>query len=71
MQPYAWTDPRIVAGVTAIERLHLLELRMALDGVYDAVEQRRPAYTDAALDDGTRIKALHVNELRRAVVALE
>ena len=67
-----WTDPTITAGVTSAKRVHLTELRTALDAVYDAVEQPRPSYADAAVTAGdTTIRAVQLMELRSAVVALE
>jgi hypothetical protein len=54
-----------------VRRVHLLELRMALDRVYDAAGRSRPSYTDALLADDAPVRATHLNELRRAVVALE
>lgn len=54
-----------------VKRVHPTELRDALDDVYDAVGQRRPAYTDGLVIVGvTEIKAAHVEELRSAVLAL-
>ena len=71
LQRYPWTDRRLVSGATAVRRVHLLELRMALDRVYDAAGRSRPSYTDALLADDAPVRATHLNELRRAVVALE
>ena len=52
--------------------MHLTELRTALDAVYDAAARPRPSYTDAAVTAGaTTIEAVHLTELRAAVVALE
>ena len=67
-----WTDPTLVAGVTPVKRVHLTELRSALDAVYDAVRRPRPAYTDAVVAAGvTAVKAAHIMELRSAVLLLE
>ena len=66
-----WTDPALVAGVR-VKGVHLTELRAALDAVYDAVGRPRPIYTDTAVLAGaTFIKAVHLMELRAAVVTLE
>ena len=54
------------------QRVHLTELRAALDAVYDAVARSRPSYTDATVTAGTTaVEAVHVMELRAAVLALE
>jgi len=64
-----WTDPDLAAGVR-VRRVHLTELRRALDAVYDARSLRRPQYTDTALG-GVPLRAAHLMELRDAVLALE
>ena len=67
-----WTDPTLVASVTPVKRVHLTELRAALNAVYDAVARPRPDYMDATVTAGvTAIKAVHIMELRAAVAALE
>ena len=69
--PFRWTDPVLSAGVT-IRGIHLAELRSALDEAYVAQGRARPRYTDATVTPGaTTVKAVHVMELRAAVVALE
>jgi hypothetical protein len=70
VSPFAWTDP-VLSGVF-MKTVHILELRAALGGVYSAAGRTPPAYTDPALVAGqTAIKAIHISELRAAVVALE
>jgi hypothetical protein len=68
--PFTWTDP-VLSGVF-MKTVHILELRAALGVVYSAAGRTLPAYTDPALVAGeTVIKAIHISELRAAVVALE
>ena len=72
--PWTWTDPRITPGVTAVRPGHVADLRAALGEAYVQCGQPRPAYTErvdipASLGLTTPIRALHVNELRRAVEA--
>ena len=72
LPPVRWTDPVLTVGVTPVKRVHLTELRNALDGAYDAAGRSRPTYTDHIVTAGvTAIKAVHVVELRNAIVALE
>ncbi len=70
LRPFAYADPTIRARVTRVRALHLTELRTALDEAYDAAGRSRPRYT-GAVQAGVAVRALHVNELRRAVQALE
>ena len=64
-----FTDSPLVAGVTAVKRVHLMELRTrinALRSKYGGL----PAFsfTDATITAGvTRVKALHIGELREAL----
>ena len=70
---FNWTDQTVGSGVP-ISAMHLAELRTALNQAYDGAGVSRPSYTDAesgALAGGTVIKAIHVEELRLAVAALE
>ena len=54
-----WTDPVLTVGVTPVKRIHLTELRNALDEAYDAAGQRQPTYTDRIVTAGmTAIKAV-------------
>ena len=70
LSAFSWTDPIILSGVTPIRAVHLTELRAALDQAYVAAGRTRPRYAEA-MRAGGAIKALHVTELRRLVVALE
>lgn len=66
----SWTDPSL-AGVTA-KAAHLTELRTALQQAYVAAGLPAPTFTDATVTAGsTRIRAVHIQELRDAVVDLE
>ena len=60
LPPVRWTDPVLTVGVTPVKRVHLTELRAALDAAYDAV-----------IAGVTAIRAVHVVELRDAILALE
>ena len=68
---FSWTDPALRSGVTRVRRVHLLELRSALAEAYRATARAAPRWTDASPSSGTPIRALHVTELRAAVLALE
>ena len=50
--------------------MHLTELRTALGQTYDAAGKARHTYT-GGIEPATTIRAVHIQELRRAVVALE
>ena len=66
-----FTDDPFTPG-TAVKAAHLTEIRVALRQAYDACQQLAPDYTRATLVPGTtRIKAIHLAELRAAIVALE
>jgi hypothetical protein len=61
-----------VAWSTPAKKVHLDELRTALNQAYQAAGISPPAYIDSAIVAGqTVIKASHVSELRTAVRALE
>ena len=71
-----WTDPILAARVTAVRDVHVMEMRDALNEVHDAKGRARPGWTDPVLTVGRMgikagIKAVHIMELRAAVVALE
>jgi subtilase family protein len=65
-----WTDTVVSPGVTQINAAHITELRNGLNAAYAACGLSPPAYTDPSLA-GVPVKAVHFNELRSAVVALE
>jgi hypothetical protein len=67
---FSWTDSSLT-GAT-VKGTHILEMRTALGQAYAAAGAPAPAYTNPALVSGaTSIKAVHISELRAAVVALE
>ena len=70
LRAYVWTDPTIRSGRTRISAVHVVQLRSALNAAYDAARRTRPTYT-GGVRSGGRIRAAHINELRRAVLALE
>ena len=46
-------------------------MRTALNGVYQAASLSPPAYTDPTITEGaTLIRAVHVNKLRVAIMAV-
>ena len=48
------------------------DLRTALQGAYEAADRPAPTYTDPAIAPGAvAIRAVHLTELRAAVVGLE
>ena len=52
--------------------MHLTELRVALGAAYAAAGRTAPVYTDAGVTPGvTPLRAMQLQELRAAVVALE
>jgi hypothetical protein len=67
---FVWTDSSL-AGTT-IKRTHLVELRSAVSAVYTARGVTAPAWTDATITPvATVVRAVHISELRAAVLALE
>jgi hypothetical protein len=69
---YAWTDPTLTpAGTVLIKAVHVTEMRTALGQAYTAHGLPPPTYTDPVLAAGTTVKAIHITELRNAVISLE
>ena len=68
---FAWTDPMLIPGITPINAIHLAELRTALNDAYLAVGRTPPTYTDPTAAAELIIKAVHLNELRAGVRALQ
>ena len=67
---FGFTDPSLVAGATVVRSVHLAELRTALLQAYGACGVAPPAFTDPSIAGGV-IRAIHISELRSAVLALE
>jgi len=59
------------AGVSVIAAQDLLEIRTALTQAYAAAGMAAPVFTDPGLPAGTVIKAVHIQELRAKIIALE
>jgi hypothetical protein len=66
-----WTETPI-GTVTTVQAIHVAELRTALEEAYAAAKQTPPVFADPTLvPGGTTISALHLQQLRNAVIALE
>jgi glucose/arabinose dehydrogenase len=65
-----WTDNLLVSGTTLVRAIHISELRSALAQAYASAGRPAPSYTDPTLPSGTPIKAVHISELRAAIIAL-
>ncbi len=70
LNQFPWTDPAIETGATPIWAVHMMELRTALEQAYNAAGQSL-AFSSEPPRVGGYIRAAHINELRRAVDALE
>jgi hypothetical protein len=68
---YGWTDPTLSPDETVIRAVHILDLREALRQVYVALGQPAPAYDDPGLAPGTTVRAVHIQQLRTYVGAIE
>lgn len=66
-----FTDRIITAQFTPPKTAHIAELRAALADVYTAMGRTLPIYTDPTLGPNSTIKAVHINELRAAILAIE
>ena len=67
---FAFTDASLVGVV--VKAIHLTEMRTALGAAYTACGMTEPAYSDPLVTAGaTAVRAVHIAELRDAVVALE
>jgi hypothetical protein len=71
LAPYAWTDPSMVQMSTVIKAQHVVDLRTALSQAYTAAALTPPTFTDPILSGGVVAKAIHIQELRAAVIAIE
>jgi hypothetical protein len=68
---YSWADPDIQAGTTVVRAVHLADLRTALLQAYAAAGLTSPTFTDPVVTAGLKVKAVHISELRAAVVVLQ
>lgn len=68
---FAWTAPALTPQWTTVPAQHIIDLRTALGQAYSAAGVTQPVYTDSSLAPGMSIRALHIAQLRNAVVDLE
>ena len=71
LAPFTWTNRVLRAGATSVSLAHLLELRAAVAAAYAASGRAAPRWNDPLPLTRIPIRALHLTELRAAVVALE
>lgn len=67
---FSFSDPSLSLGFAPFRAFHVTELRTALSQAYLAAGLSSPAFTDLSIL-GLRPKALYINELRAAVIAME
>lgn len=63
-----FTDDPVLAAVTPVKAIHILELRQAVDAVRGSAGLAAASWTDTSLA-GIVIKAIHIQELRTALNA--
>jgi hypothetical protein len=68
---FSYNDPTLTTGTTVVRAVHVTDLRTALQQAYEAAKLTPPTYTDSDLAPGTAVKAVHITDLRAAVVAIE
>jgi hypothetical protein len=68
---YSFTDPTLTAGTTVINGVHVGELRTAISEAYTAAGRSAPTFTDPTLDSTIAVRAVHITELRNAVLGIE
>lgn len=68
---FQWSDPNPTARSTVVRAQHVVDLRNAIGAVYTARGRSVPVYTDPALGAGAVVKAVHVDQLRSAVIVAE
>ena len=66
---FGWGAGAVIGGTVRAQ--HIIEIRAALGQVYNAVLRGQPTYADSNLAPGAAIKAIHITELRAAVIAAE
>ena len=68
--PFNWIEPSL-GGTTPVRAQHILDLRTALGQAYTGATRTPPTYTDPTLTAGMAPRAVYINELRAAVLALD
>jgi hypothetical protein len=71
LAPFAYTNAPIVAGASVVMAVDITELRTALAQAYASAGTSPPTYTDPGLGAGTIVQAVHIAELRLALLANE
>ena len=61
----------IVAGTSLMSASDIVQMRAALNAVYQSLGLAAPLYSDTSLTSGMPIRAVHISELRTFVKALE
>ena len=68
LSAYVFTDSVITPGSTQVKKVHLTDLRTALDAARSALTLSALSYTDTTINaQGTAVKAAHLTELRNGV----
>ncbi len=72
MGNYPWTDSTLQTGQTKVRKVHIDELRQAVQQIYDHQPASRPripaSFTDPTITEYvTRVRATHIDELRTAI----
>ena len=71
LSPFGWSELLLVAGSTPPKAIHIVQLRTALNQVYASAGLPPPSYGDPGLAAGDPIKAVHIMDLRRAILTIE
>jgi subtilisin family serine protease len=67
-EPSSFTDSPLVAGVTPLKAVHILELRTRIDAQRTRFGLGTATWTDPGLTAGTIARAVHVEEMRARLV---
>jgi hypothetical protein len=66
--PFSYTDSTLTAETTPIKRVHITDLRTALDAARSTLALAALSYTDSTITvNSTAVKAVHITELRNGV----
>jgi hypothetical protein len=68
---YQYANPTVSVGTTVILALHINDLRTALGQAYTIAGITVPLYSEPSLAAGAVVKAIHVTELRSAILGME